>query len=74
MESLKEKIEDRLKEKLALRKEKLAYTPPRYDDVYFEGLKWLDRLAGEPIEPEEGTLEISDSIWKSPFRTEDEIP
>jgi len=21
--------------------------PPRYDEVYFEGLKWLDSLAGE---------------------------
>lgn len=29
--------------------------PPRYDAVFFEGVAWLDRLAGTPYEdlPEE---------------------
>jgi hypothetical protein len=25
-------------------RDKKNFTPPRYDEVYFEGLKWLDSL------------------------------
>jgi hypothetical protein len=49
------------------------FTPPRYDDVYFEGVKWVESLAGDPIEPEEGILDIPDEFWKSSLRTDDDI-
>ena len=70
-----------LKKKVAMRRSKLQsqkkewkeFTPPRYDDVYFEGVKWIESLADDPIKPEEGTLEISPDFWKSAFRTDDEI-
>ena len=32
-----------IKDKLEIGKKVKPY-PPRYDDVYFEGLKWLDTL------------------------------
>lgn len=47
---------------------------PRYDDVYFEGAKMLDDIGGSPVEPIEGEIEITDEIWKSPFRTESDLP
>ena len=38
-----------------------------------QGLKWLDSLVGEPTKSEEGVMEVSEEVWKSPFRTSDEI-
>lgn len=47
---------------------------PRYDDVFTEGLKWLEQLAGIRAEPTEGIAEFSDEIWKSSARRGDEVP
>ncbi len=74
IEELKERLNTRLQDKLAVRRKKRKYSPPRYDAVYFEGIKWLDSLTGEPINPGEGVLKVSEGVWKSPFRTKDEIP
>ncbi len=71
---LKEKIEVMLSEKLAEKKKPSVYTPPRYDQVFFEGQKWLDELAGEPIESQQGQLSFSKEIWKLPSRTESDVP
>lgn len=63
---------ERLKVKLAepLRTRLIeASPPPRYeDDVFREGLAWLDSLAGEPLEPMSAELAVDDSVWKSPGR------
>lgn len=42
--------------------------PPRYDEVFADGVAWLDGLAGEPLEPVSGELRVSDEVWKSPAR------
>ena len=42
-------MQRRLERRREERKRKRFLPPPRYDDVYFEGLACLDRLAGEPI-------------------------
>jgi hypothetical protein len=54
----------------AKRKHSLVKPPisPRYDEVYFEGLKWLDSLAGEKLQEGEKGVSLSDSIWKSSLR------
>lgn len=41
---------------------------PRYDDVYFEGLAWLDSLAGPPLSEGKYEVEFSDEVWKSAAR------
>jgi hypothetical protein len=33
--------------------------PPRYDDVFFEGVKWLDSLARDPIQAQEGEMDTA---------------
>lgn len=48
--------------------------PPRYDAVFYEGTAALDRLAGEPIRPSTGQLEVGESMWESSLRREPEIP
>ena len=42
---------------------------PKYDDVYYEGVDWLDSLAGSemPID-EELTVVFSDDVWNSEAR------
>lgn len=37
-------------------------TNPRYDDVYHQGITWLDGLAGEPFSEGEYLAEFSDSF------------
>ncbi len=63
-------------EKLAVKRKKRLVAPlvtPRYDNVYLEGLEWLDSLAGEKITLGEKNAVFSDSIWKSPSRTSDDF-
>jgi len=63
-------------ERLSAKRKNSLVTPPispRYDEVYFEGLKWLDSLAGEKIQEGEKDVSFSDSIWKSPSRCGDDF-
>ena len=80
MDSLSNKkkklLEQRLRElrkkyKNRQRKETPLVNPapsPQYDDVYFEGLAWLDSLAGPPLSEGEYEVEFADEIWKSAAR------
>jgi len=50
MDSLLQKLKRQNAERLSAKRKNSLVTPPispRYDEVYFEGLKWLDSLAGE---------------------------
>ncbi len=55
-------------------KPKIRFAPPPYDDIYFDGLKVLDSLAGKGIKQTEGVASFSDDIWKSKARFDPEIP
>lgn len=46
---------------------------PRYDDVYYEGLKWLDSLAGPGIDEGEKEAVFDESVWKSQTRRGDDV-
>ena len=73
IDKLKEEMAVRLEKTLTKKKEKRQFTPPRYDDVYYEGVMRVESLAGDPIETEEGVLEVTPNLWKSSFRTDDEL-
>jgi hypothetical protein len=47
---LKAKIQAKLEEKKLQREQIIFSKPPRYDDVFFGGVKWLDSLAGDPVQ------------------------
>ena len=49
---LREQIQAKLAEKRLKKEKTMPPTPPRYDDIFFEGVKWLDSLAVEPILPD----------------------
>lgn len=46
---------------------------PIADEVYEEGMKWLDSLAGEPVPVGEFKAEFDESIWKSALRSPDDL-
>ncbi|MBW1803742.1 MAG: hypothetical protein JRJ85_23790 [Deltaproteobacteria bacterium] len=73
IEDLKKKIVEKHQELREREKAWRDFTPPRYDEIYFEGVEWVETLAGEPLGPEEGMLDIPDEFWKSEFRTDDEL-
>lgn len=45
-----------------------------YDDVYDEGMNWLDSLAGEPLPEGEHVVQFSGEVWKSPTRKGGDVP
>jgi len=47
---------------------------PRYDEVYRDGLAWLDHLAGDPLEPGEKVVEFAEEVWKSKPRKGGDVP
>lgn len=46
---------------------------PRYDEIYEEGIAWLDDLAGQPFTPGEKTVEFSEEVWKSSTRKGEDV-
>lgn len=47
---------------------------PRYDEVYFDGLAWLDSLAGEPLPEGPQDAVFANALWKSPARKDADFP
>lgn len=71
VETLKEAVRDRLRARLARRPARVK--PPRYDEVFFDGVKTLEERAGE-LEPFEGEAVFSPDIWKSAGRRDPDVP
>lgn len=77
---LKEGIK-RLREKNAQRQAAKLEKPrlvnpvssPRYDDIFFKGLEWLESLAGTPISEGESEAAFSNSVWTSSTRRGDDV-
>ncbi len=71
--AFKERLNQKLEEKIKTRKADVCPLPPRYDNVYFEGLAQLDQAAGVP--PEEGQFlaTFKENIWKSKARHDPEL-
>lgn len=76
-EQLSNKKKKRFHERVRTMHEKQAAKPklinpvktPRYDEVYEQGVAWLEELAGSyGLEPAEFTAEFSDDVWKSAAR------
>lgn len=70
--SLRAKIQERLG--ASKTRDLVAPPAPRYDEEFLKGLRWLDSLAGDPVEPCKGELEFSEAIWKSSFRSDPGVP
>ena len=45
-----------------------------YDDIYMDGITWLEQLAGENFEAGETVAEFSDDVWKSTTRSGKDVP
>jgi len=65
-------LKKRIKEKLEARKKKKSlyvYPQPRYDSIYFEGIKHIEEMGGASVlEGRSGVIEFDDSVWKSEMR------
>ena len=73
IEALKKRMKEKLASKRDPSKRKPASPAPRYDDLFYNGMVWLDSLAGNEIGEQEGQLEFSSDIWKSPTRSETDV-
>jgi hypothetical protein len=52
-------------------REVAAQPPPIYDEVFFEGLRWLDELGTGGATELEGEAIFDDEVWMSDTRGED---
>jgi hypothetical protein len=66
----KQRIAESLAAKRSRRTATAAVPPPRYDDVFAEGVKWLDSLAGAGSGDVEGEGTFTDDVWTSAARGE----
>jgi hypothetical protein len=64
----KKRVEDKLAAKRAQKSARKAVQPPRYDEVFLQGVAWLDGLAGEEITNSKGEVVFDDGVWTSPTR------
>ena len=71
--ALREKVRGRLAQGVTATLAEVS-PPPRYDELFVAGTEWLDVLAGEPVEDIEGELTVSPEVWKSPTRTDPDVP
>lgn len=46
---------------------------PRYDEIFYEGQKWLDSVDGGDVPSSQGELTFSEEIWHSPGRKNVEL-
>jgi hypothetical protein len=74
------RVQGKLKKRLELKRQKQAekqfrseQPAPRYDDVYWEGVAWLDSISGEDIKEESFTASISSELWKSKARYDPDL-
>ena len=70
-EEIKAKMATMREEK---QKRRVKPAPPRYDEVFYNGVADLDALAGEEMPNSGGTLSISEKIWKSNWRKDADLP
>lgn len=70
LDQLKKQFREKLKKK---QRKRVEYAQPRYDDVFFEGLKTLDYIAGSDVELTKGVARFSDDIWKSESRFDPDV-
>jgi len=73
LKNLKNRMRARLEAKKKVRELVDPDPPPLYDDVFFQGVRDLDALAGEPIEKREYIAEFSDEVWKSRSRYDPDL-
>jgi len=73
MLEFKEGLNQRLEEKARLRRFAACPKPPRYDDIFFEGLARLDETAGTPPAEGEFLAVFTDDVWKSKARYDPEL-
>lgn len=74
LKEVKNKIQQKLSQKMEVSKKTLSIRPPRFDEVFFAGTDWLDSLSGPEIEEFKGQASFSPEIWKSRSRFESELP
>ncbi|MBW1703234.1 MAG: hypothetical protein JRJ11_07715 [Deltaproteobacteria bacterium] len=73
LQDLKARIQAKLAEKKKYRRLVPPDPPPRYDEIFIEGRKWLDELAGASIEAREERARFSEDVWKSPARFDPDV-
>ena len=75
LEELRKKNAARLQQRRLQRKAALSSREEDtlYDDIYKEGLMWLDSLAGDPIKESQLDATFCNSVWKSSARRSNDL-
>ena len=81
MDKLSNKARKRLRQRLlalrqkrkSIKTEASSANEPPYDEVYYDGLAWLDSLAGQAFSERRIVVEFSDEVWKSNSRKGEDV-
>lgn len=68
IDAARAEVQARLRARLEARRARKStdQPPPRYDEIYAEGVAWLEALGGPELEETEGELVVDPSIWEEP--------
>lgn len=69
----KAQLNKKLDEKIKARQSHTCHIPPRYDDVFFEGIKQFDESEGIQLEEGKYLAVFDKNIWKSKARHDPEL-
>ena len=76
-QSEREALKQRVRTKLAERRSQVAtltIPPPRYDETFFEGVRWLDSDNGDAPSFTSAEARFSEDIWKADHRQQRDVP
>ena len=71
VKKMREEVQRRLARQRGARRTELPQPPPRYDEIFAEGVAWLD---GPEPEPRRGKLSFSNDVWASRARGDTDLP
>jgi hypothetical protein len=74
MDDLRARVNAKIAEKRTSSHMVVPDPPPRYDEIFAQGVEWLDMIGGGPVPEYIGEVEFDDSLWKHPARTESDAP
>lgn len=72
LDQLRQQFKERLEAKK--KRKKVCPDPPRYDEVFYEGINALDAVAGIGCPEGAGIVQFSNDIWTSKARFDPDVP
>ena len=73
VKDLQARMQAKVRERLERKRARKGVIEPRYDEVYYAGVQWLETISGESLPEQEGVVVFDPEIWKSKARFDPDV-